>query len=239
MKGKNIFWGLFFIVAAGVVVVNQLGYLAGITTFNLVISILLIPVMLKSIIKTNFFGIFFSIALLGILFAEQLGITNFVPVPILITAFFLSIGFSIMFGKHNRCVESWHSSGFHDSNNEENFGEVVNTEDDDIINFGVRFGSSIKYVNTKNLKKANFSCSFGALKVYFDNTELSPEGAEINFDVSFSGVEIYVPREWKVINGIEATLSGVETKYKRNAEETATVKLIGRANFSGIEIIYV
>ena len=239
MKSKNLFWGLFFIVAAGLVVVNQLGYLAGITTLNLVITILLIPIILKSIIKANFFGIFFSMALLGILFASELGITTFVPIPILVTALFLSIGFSIMFGRHNKCAEQWHTGSFCNSFNEENFGEVVDTEDDDNVNFGVKFGSSIKYVNAKNLKRANFSCYFGALKVYLDSAVISPDGAEINLDVSFSGVEIYVPREWKVINGIEATLSGVEEKYKRNGEETSTLKLIGKSSFSGIEIIYV
>lgn len=234
MKGKNLFWGLFFIAAAGLIVMNQLGYLAGITTLNLVITIFLIPIILKSAIRLNFFGIFFPLSVLGIIFANELGIIGFVPIPILTTALFLSIGFSIIFGKHNRCIESWHNI-----HNEENFGEVVNTQDDDIVNFGVKFGSSIKYVNAKNLKQANFSCSFGALKVYLDNAKISPEGAVINLDISFSGIEIYMPKEWKVLNGIDATLSGVEEKYKRHAEETATVKLTGKASFSGIEIIYV
>jgi len=239
MKSKNLFWGLFFIAAAGLIVVNQLGYLAGITTFKVAITIFLIPIIIRSSLKLNFFGIFFGMGLLGILFSRHLGINNFVPFPILLTALFLSIGFSMIFGKHTRHIENCNNNCFNNTENNENFEEVVNTEDADTINFGVKFGSSIKYVNAKNLKQANFSCSFGALKVYFDNATISPEGAEINFDISFSGVELYIPREWKVINGIEATLAGVEEKYKRNEKEIATVKLTGKANFSGVEIIYV
>ena len=235
MKNKNIFWGLFFIVIAGLIVVKQSGYLAGVTTLNLVVTLFLIPIILKSCIRLNFAGIFFPISILGILFAEELGITNFVPFPILITALFLSIGFSMLFGKH----EKWREGHFCTIGNTEGFEEVVDTEDDDVVNFRVTFGDSIKYVNAKNLKQANLSCSFGALKVYFDNATVSPEGAVINVDMSFSGVELYIPREWKVINGIEATLAGVEEKYKRNGDETVTVKLAGRAQFSGIEIIYV
>ena len=235
MKGKNLFWGLFFIVAAGLIVVNQLGYLAGITTLNLVITILLIPIILKSIIRVNFFGIFFSVAVLGILFADELGINTFVPVPILTVALFLSVGLSLVFGKHNKYIEKFRNIHVHD----EHFGEVINTEDDDVVNFNVTLGSSIKYVNAKNLKQANLSCSFGALKVYLDNSTISEEGAVINLDISFSGVEIYMPKEWKVLNGIESKLSGIEEKYKRHGEEIANVKLVGKASFSGIEIIYV
>jgi len=235
MKGKNIFWGLFFIVAAGLIVVNQMGYLAGITTLNLVLTILLIPIILKSILSLNFAGVFFPVALLGILFADNLGINDFVPVPILIVAAFLSLGFSLVFSKQIKVKLGAFTIDGHD----EHFDQVVNTEDEDNVSLGVKFGSSIKYVNSKNLKQANFSCSFGALKIYLDNATISPEGAVINLDISFSGVEMYVPKEWKVINGIDATLAGVEEKYKRNGEETATIKLAGKASFSGIEIIYI
>ena len=233
MNGKNVFWGLFFIAAAGLVAVHQLGYLAGITTLNLVITIFLIPILLKSIMKINFFGIFFSIAVFGILFADQLGISDFVPVHILIVATFLSIGFTLVFSK-------WASInwviGIH---NEEGLGEVVDTEDEEVVEFGVKLGSSIKYVNSKNLKQAKLTCSFGELQVYFDNTTVSEEGAVISVDVSFGELRMYIPKEWKVINGISATLAGVEEKNKRNGEETATVKLTGRVNMGEVEIIYV
>lgn len=235
MKSKNLFWGIFFIALSGLIIVNQLGYLIGITTFNLVIAVLLIPIFLKSIIRMNFFGIFFSIAILGIIFSDKLGIGKLVPFPILVIAAFVSIGFSIIFGKHNKYVDKWSKSHRYD----EDFSEVIDTEDDDTINFEVKFGSSTKYVNSKNLTQANFSCSFGALKIYLDNANVSSEGAVINVDASFSGIEVYVPRDWNIINRIECTLAGIEEKYNRYEHIGPSVKLTGKAKFSGIEIIYV
>lgn len=229
MKTKNLFWGIFFIIAAGLIVCNQLGYLIGITLLQLCISILLIPIVIKSFIHVSFPGIFFPLAIFIILFADTLGIpSTLVPWPILAVALLASIGFSILFGKHHKWAEHWNNTHVHD----EHFDQVVNVEDDEVVDFGVKFGSSIKYINSKNLKEAKLFCSFGALKVYLDNTVLSEEGAVISLDVSFSGVEIYMPREWKIINQIDASLSGVEEKYSRCERTGPTVKLTGRARLS-------
>ena len=46
MKFKNWFWGLFFIVAACLVIVNQLGYLTGFNIFTLIASIFLIAIII-------------------------------------------------------------------------------------------------------------------------------------------------------------------------------------------------
>ena len=230
MKTKNVFWGLFFIAAAGVIVLNQLGFLTGITLPVLVVSLLLLPIIVVSCARLTFTGIFFPLAVLGILFAEPLGIQNLVPWPILIVALFATIGFSIIFGHHKKFVHVIHHEGF---------DEVINTEDEDVVNFKVSFGSSIKYINSKNLKQANISCSFGALQLYLDTATISEEGAVINLDVSFSGVEIYVPRDWKIINGIQTTLAGVDEKYNRYTHDGPTITLKGNASLAGVEIIYV
>ena len=42
---------------------------------------------------------------------------------------------------------------YKENENNENFSEIINTQDNDVVNVGVQFGSSIKYVNSKNLKK--------------------------------------------------------------------------------------
>ena len=237
MRNKNLFWGIFFIVAAGAIVVNQLGYFVGISLFNLVLTILLVPIVIESVVHLNFPGILFPLAILGILYAENLGIQNLVPWPILVTALLGSIGFSILF------KSSWphrHIDHFHHSSNEENFGEIINTEDESNVEYKVNFGSGIKYVNSENLKTANLSCSFGALKVYFDNSKPDVEGARINIEASFSGVELYIPKTWKIVNEVNVSLGGIEEKNNRyNTGEGSTVTLTGKISFSGVEIIYV
>ncbi len=52
------------------------------------------------------------------------------------------------------------------------------------------FGTTTKYVNSNNLE-----CSFGEMKVYFDNAVVQNKSVEICVDVSFGSVELYIPRE--------------------------------------------
>jgi len=240
MSKKSLFWGLFFIFGAGLIIARGLGYLAGITLMNLVITYFMVSIIISSIYQVNFFGIFFPIAVLGIIFGTELGITEFIPVPILAVAFLLSVGLSIIFGKHNKCCRKFEK---HNRNkcNPINCDTVIDVDDEDAFNFGVSFGSSAKYVNSKNFKQANLTCSFGELKLYLDKAEVSKDGATINVDVSFGAVQIYVPREWKTMVGVNAVLAGVDEKPRRygGEESKALVKITGSATFSGVEIIYI
>ncbi len=229
MKALNkIFWGLFFLVAAAFVIVNQLGYYTDLAFMPLILSIFLVALFIKSIYPTRFFGILISIALLIILYDKQLGLESITPWPVLITAVLGSIGLHIIFGK-NYSVKC----------NEKHFDKVINNDDEDVINVEVKFGSSIKYVNSDNFKEANLSSSFGSLSVYFNNAKIKDDKAVINLDASFSGVELYIPKEWKVINNLDNSLAGVEEMNNRNNETNKTVTINGRVSFAGVEIIYI
>ncbi|MFR0822748.1 MAG: LiaF transmembrane domain-containing protein [Clostridia bacterium] len=231
MKFRNWFWGIFFILAAVFILLNQLGYFTQIHLFSLICTIILIPIILKSCYHLNFSGILFPLAILCIIYAEPLGITNLTPWPVLAIALFGSIGLSFIFGSH------YHHSSCH--HHEENFGEVIDSPDENMVNFDVHFGSSIKYVNTEHLQQANVHCSFGAAKVYFDHAQIAPEGAQIYLDISFSGVELYIPKSWHVVNKTNVTLGGIEEKNKMMQAEGPVVHLVGKVSFSGVEIIYI
>lgn len=223
---KKLFWGLFFIIAAAFVIINQLGYATDINLFTLLFTIFLIPIFIKSLVRINFFGIFFSGAFLAILYSSVLNIEAITPFPILISALLLSIGFSIIFKKNNKFGRK------------ENFDKIINEADDSNVDFKVNYGASIKYVNTDNLKRANLNCSFGAMKVYFDNAKVEEE-AIINLDFSFSGVELYIPKTWKITNKVDVSMGSIEEKNRNNEVTTASVTLVGRVSLSGVEIIYV
>ena len=102
------------------------------------------------------------------------------------------------------------------------------------------FGSTIKYVNSKNFKRAFVNCSFGAAKMYFDNACIAGEEAEINIEASFCGIELFIPREWQVLDEMDHIMGGVEEKNpQRHSVNGPRVRLTGHMKFSGIEIIYV
>ena len=237
MKSKNWFWGIFFVTAAILVVVNQFGYFNDVGLFSLLLTLLLLPIIVKSILCLNFAGILFPAAFLCIIYAKPLGVTNLTPWTVLLAALFGSIGLSILF--HKRKYSDFHFQNNCRHNKNENFKNVINSPDENVISFGVSFGASVKYVNSQELRKANLSANFGSLKVYFDNAGLSQEGAEINFNISFAEVKMYVPKTWNLVNNINVSLGGVEEKNSRGKSEGPVILLTGNVSFSGVEIIYV
>jgi predicted membrane protein len=234
---KKLFWGLFFIVAGAFVIIDQLGGYTGIGLFSLICTIFLIPIFISSLFKLNFPGVLFSAAFLCIIYKEPLGIEKISNISILLTALLGSIGLSILFHKHHHIYTSCYIGGH---NHRERVSEVVvNSPDEEEVNFNVNFGSSIKYVNSEDFKVANLRSSFGSMQVYFDNAKIKGDTATINIDASFSGVELYFPKEWKIVNKIDCTLGGVDIKNESRVETTKTVTLTGKVSLGAIEIIYI
>ncbi len=79
---------MFFILAGVALILG---------VWSVVISLLLVPVIVTSVRHLNFWGIFFPMAIMAILFDETLGIEKFTPWPVLGAALLLSVGFSFIF----------------------------------------------------------------------------------------------------------------------------------------------
>ena len=231
MKKKDIFWGLFFILAAILIIVNQLGFLPEVSMVQVVISVLLIGVLIKSSIYLHFPGILFPLALLAIIYSDALNITIFSTWALLLTALLMSIGLSLIFKKH-KFWEKHFSKGHYNT-------ETIDQEDGNVVNCSVSFGTSIKYVNTEHFERANINCSFGSAMVYFDRAVMESDTAYIDLDVSFSGIELYIPTTWKVINEVNTTLGAFEEKYRSSAPNSPTVIIRGDVRLGAVEVIYV
>ncbi len=227
---SKIFWGLFFLMSAAFVIINQLGYYTNLELLPLLLTIFIGAILIKSLYRINFFGILFSLAFLAIIYSNQLGLQSITPWPVLITAFLASIGLSIIFNRSHCQIKH---------NHHEHFDQVINDKDSDVVNFEVSFGSSIKYVNSDDFKSASLRCSFGALKVYFDNAKIVGDTATINLDASFSGIEIYIPKDWKIVNNVDSSLGAVEEKNNSNSVSTKTVTITGHVSLAGVEITYI
>lgn len=231
MKTKKIFWGLFFILGAVFVLVNQLGGFVSVGPWSIVLTILFVAILIDSLVKVAFPGIFFSVAFLCIIYAEPLHITAITPWTVLGAALLASIGFSMLF--HPKRHYSYSSIS-----NDENM-EIIDVEDSEVITVDTSFGGSVKYVNTDQFKKANLRASFAGLKVYFDNAAI-PEGrAVIQIEASFSGVELFIPKEWQIINNVNMSFAGLEEKNHNRSDGSIQVTLVGSAKFAGITVIYV
>ncbi|MCL2487400.1 MAG: hypothetical protein FWE80_01815 [Oscillospiraceae bacterium] len=244
---KKLYWSLFFIAAAALVILHQLDKLGEITLLTLLATIIILPIIVESCRCGNFFGIFVPLGLVWVLYEKHfiawLGIEKAIGFwPVILAAVFLSVGLQIIFhrkGKYKGKMKEKFEKHFGD-------GDFLNgtTEynDDSDVNCRVSFGSGIKYLRSDELKKAYMKCSFGGLKVYFENATPAPEGAMVTVDVTCGGVELFIPRHWRIRNSVNAFAGGVVIKNpSRSTPEPDAPLLVlnGSIRMSGIEIILV
>lgn len=230
MKKERIFWGIFFIAGAVALLVSKIGLLGDLNVWTILLTVLLAAGLVKSGVKRSISGVLFSLAFLAIIYARPLGITAITPWPVLGAAMLGSIGFSLLF--HPR--KYYKRTHYHD----EHFGESEMV-DGEQINLDTLFSSAIKYIRSDDFKKAYIDCSFGAMKVYFDNAIILQEQAEIILDVSFAGVELYIPKAWNVETRANVSFAGLEEKNKNETSGVPKVIISGDVSFSGITIIYI
>lgn len=233
MKKRDILLGLMFILAAVLVVMNQFGIVSGISILDIILTVVLAGIMIKNIIRLDFFGIFFPAAFICILFDEQLKITQFTPWPALLTALLLSIGFSLIFrGPRKLWSFSWHSGN--------SFGnKTIETNDSKTIYCSTLFGDCIKYVNSSNFKKADIKATFGDVKVYFDKAVIPSGKADIYLSVNFGDVQLYIPRNWKIIDETHCFFGDLTCSDSNFDAISPVVTLHGNISFGDVRIIYV
>ena len=87
MRKQRIFWGLFFIAIAAVMIANQLGMLGGFSMMQLVLGMLFAAMLVKSALYRSISGVLFAAACLGSVFAEELGIGAWAPWTLFPTLF--------------------------------------------------------------------------------------------------------------------------------------------------------
>lgn len=229
MKKEKYFWGFFFIGAAIMLVLNQMNILPEINIFTFIFSVLLFYMLFKAIMQRSIGGMIYSSAFLLMIYDQMLGMPNLPFWTTFIAAIFLHIGLRFIFPHryHNEWKEKHSGSK-----------EYVNTNQ---MEFNTSFADSTKYVETGNFESAKVNVSFGALALYFDNATIQSEEAFVEFDASFCGIELFIPKEWNVVNKCDVMFAGVEDHKRRGMDvvNAPTLVLTGRIKFAGIEIHYI
>jgi len=232
MKLKNILWGLFFLGSGGLFILNEIGYLEYASPAKLIITLLMVIAIIYNTFKLNFGGVFVPLAIIVVVFKDVLEIDNISNMSIIAASVFISIGFHLIFSssrKFGSCIS------INSCNSKEFIKDVT---DNEVVIINATFSEAIKYINTDNFKKAKITSSFAGVKVYFDNAKIKSDSAEININSSFSGVELFIPKEWNVVNNANVSLAGIDEKNKAVATGP-TVVITGNISLAGVEIIYI
>ena len=234
MKRKNVFWGLFLLLGAAFIIISQIGLFEEISVVKIVFAVLLTGIALSGLMHLEFTLVLFPIAIILIMFDNEMGITKITPWPVLATALLGSIGLSLIFHRHNKP----HAFIF----GVDDFEKEVVIDDPDLgdVSCFAHMGSTVKYINTKEFEKGLVDCSFGAATVYFDNAEIKDNSAILKVNCSFGGIELYIPKNWQIEQRIDVFLGGIDEKGRKDqTNDGPTLILTGRIKFAGITIYYV
>jgi hypothetical protein len=215
---RRVFWGCFFLFAAAVVGLQTFGVInPGLQIGSVVLLILISTVVIASASKLFWVGVFLPSAW-GLVLLSQ---ANILPAAIseqtgmvFAIAALVALGFHILV--HSRL--RGHISG---GPNETNFG------------------SSVKYFNEEPLENAKLECNFGSVKAYFNETKLKDKSAVINIECNFGGIELFIPKSWRIEQKIVNSFATAEEKNRPALTDSSpSVELLGECNFGSITITY-
>lgn len=99
---KNIGLGIIIITLAVMMLLNSFGYIQGISVGRLIISLFLLWIFITSLFRLRFSGIFIPAGIAVLMYSNELGLPNLDSVMIIGASIFLSVGFSIIFGKYTK-----------------------------------------------------------------------------------------------------------------------------------------
>lgn len=231
-RSKEVFWGLLLILGAFFILANKMRILQDVGIVTVIFTIFLVGILIENLFQRSFGGILFSLAFLGILYDRQLGIESLTPWPILMAALLGTIGLNMIFHKKNH-RKDW------DMHWKEN-GEIIDVEDEEQVQCTVRFGETTKYIDIPRLRRADLETSFGSLGVYFDQTVPAEGNAQAEVRVAFGSMELYIPKDWKVVMNVETVFGGIGEKGRYQPSDMGNTLLIsGRVTFGSLEIHYI
>ena len=224
-------WGTFLLLAAALVLANQLGGFEVIGIGSIIAAALALAIIFQCLFSLTFAPLPIPVAALYYIFQTPLNLPPVSVWVLILAAVLASIGLGVLLPEKKR----------HRKHQYEGCRPEMHAEDGGDTNnpcVSVQFGSVSRYLRSENLETATLNCKFGALEVFFDQVQLSPNGAEMICNCSFGSIELFVPKEWKVVDKLNCTLGGVEYKGRHSTpeENSPQLTITGNISFGGVEI---
>lgn len=237
-KGRNIFWGVLFLLGAVALLVGKLGFLQEFGFWTILCSVALLAITFEGVVKKSWGMILFSLAFLATVNGKVLGIENLVPWTVLGVAFMGTIGLNMLLPlKHRNRIGD--SKIYVKGSNNESYEVLIDDDGGEIINWDISFGSTAKYIKSSCLKRANLDNSFGSTVIYFDNAVLANHRAVVDVDISFGSVELYIPADWHVILNMDSAFGGVKEFGQDNPVGENVLEINGDVSFGSLQIHYI
>lgn len=241
---KNILWGILFLAGAAFIVFTATGVIEHVDVLKIVFSVIFAGIIISSIPEMNFWGILFPLSFICIMFDKEWGIEELTPWPVIGIALLGSIGLSLIFSPVKKKLNQNKHCHYHknDGSGRDHFDneEVIIDDNGDVIRCETKFAGETKYIKSENLRAVEIINKFGGTNLYFDGCKVPSGQATIDLDCSCGGVELYFPKNWKVIRQVSYSFGAVEEKnFPDITPDSPEIYLTGSVNFSGVDIKYI
>lgn len=248
MRGKlgRAFWGIFFIVCALFVVLNQmgiwtykLGFWAAVGTVIFAIS------LLDGLINRRITESVFSIAFILMIFAEPLHITRLVPWTILLAAVLISIGLGIIFRNRfhtvayaNKKIKNFRNK--REAITDHIFSDTVSKEQGAHVVVDQTMSDTSRYIHSKELETIDMNAKMSDVNLYLDDAQAANETVTMNVNLTMTDLTIYLPLSWQVESNMASTFMSGDFEIDGTSNGGGPTLIIqGRSNMSDIKIEYV
>jgi predicted membrane protein len=116
-------------------------------------------------------------------------------------------------------------------------GKIPEIKEDDLDAF-VLFSGINRRLESKEFRGGKATAMFGGIDLDFYDAKLSGNQATIDLTAMFGGINVRVPRNWKIVVDSHAILGGVDDKHRTESADRieATLFIKATAIFGGIEI---
>ena len=238
MKSKfsNLSWGIFLLLAAVFILVNQFNGFGNLRAGSIIAAVLALIFLVQCIANLHFSIIPIPLAILYIVFQDSLGLPHMQTWPLILAAVLASIGLSVIFPKRH-----WHGGRrhrHHCGSDDHQQINTVNCNEDNNPSVSVNFGAKSRRLHSDNLETADLNCSFGALEIFLDEAKPGPAGAEAVLNCRFGAIELFVPKDWHIVDKINCSVGGVniDRRFSANNADAPQLILTGNVSFGGIEV---
>jgi len=260
-------WGVLLLLIAALILSNHFGGFVELGVWSIIATVIALLLIVSNIATLSFASLPIPLAILYYVFQIPLDfpfIRFWILAPVTLLA---TIALHILlpkpkgsgshygiFGfdgiKYKHSDDDWDDDDWDDDRDDaDDFddgstmtgGDAVQVEKGNAKNnprISVSFGEICRYLHADRLETVRLECSFGSLEVYFDQAQLSPGGAEVSVSCNFGSVELFVPRHWRIIHNMSATLGSAEVNgsFEPSDENAPTLTVTGNVSFGSIEV---
>lgn len=246
-KNTDITAGVILLVIGGVLFLKAIGIWFPVWVFSW--PMILIAVGVISLVKNNYdsgFGVVMVILGGFFLIKRNFGFPIEVE-PYLIPVGLIILGIYLIIKRKNRdrvfddnFFKRFESNTGTGSSLDDGSDATQATisEEGDYVNAQALFTGINHRILSKNFKGGKASAIFGGTQIDLSQADLA-EGASLNVEVAFGGVELIIPAHWELQINVSNVFAGVEDKrmYPQTPTDPSKVlRIYGSVIFGGLEI---